>query len=214
MLPRIAITDVAPVVEHGRYPAKATVDEDFPVRANVFRDGHGHVGAGVVPIGPDGVERRTVTMTDLGNDAYEVWVAFDEPGAWSFRIESWADPYATWVHDATLKLAADVDTALMLADGASLLKRASVSAPVVDARVLDAALDIIDSDTRTPPERLAAATTPEVRNVLTRNPLRDQVGSSATYPVFGDRERALVGAWYEFFPRSVGTLRAAADRLD
>src|SRR5690625_2482526 len=87
MLSRIAITDVAPVVEHGRYPAKATVDEEFPVRATVFREGPGHVGAGVVPIGPDGEERRMASMVALGNDAYEAWVAFDEPGAWSFRIE-------------------------------------------------------------------------------------------------------------------------------
>src|SRR5690606_559460 len=49
---------------------------------------------------------------------------------------------------------------------------------------------------------------------------------SAKYPFFVDRERALYGSWYEFFPRSEGarvdpdgtvhsgTLRTAAKRLD
>src|SRR5699024_5931253 len=180
MLSRIAITDVAPVVEHGRYPAKATVDEEFPVRATVFREGPGHVGAGVVPIGPDGEERRMASMVALGNDAYEAWVAFDEPGAWSFRIEAWADPYATWVHDATVKVDAGVDTTFVLADGAGLLKRAAASVRAIDTAGLDTvgldtAVDLLGDDRLTPRERLAAGTTPEVRDILTRRPLRDHV---------------------------------------
>ncbi len=214
MLPRIAITDVAPVVENGRYPAKAAVDEEFPIRATVFREGHGQVGAGVALIAPDGEQRRVITMTALGNDAYEAWVRLDEPGTWSFRIESWADPYATWAHDAAVKIASDVDTALVLADGAALLARAAAVAPAPEARVLHAAIDLVADDARSPQERLADATTSKVRDALARNPLRDHVGTSDAYPVHVDRERALVGAWYEFFPRSFGTLLNASERLD
>ena len=36
---------VTPVVEGGRYPAKATVGEAFPVSALVFREGHDQLGA-------------------------------------------------------------------------------------------------------------------------------------------------------------------------
>ena len=45
--------------------------------------------------------------------------------AWSFRVEGWSDPYGTWVHDATIKVAAGVDVELMLAEGALLLERAA-----------------------------------------------------------------------------------------
>ena len=226
MLPRIAITDVEPVVSHGRYPAKATVGEPFPVRATVFREGHGQVGARVVLIGPDRVDRRTVPMTAHDNDAYEAWVDVDEPGSWSFRIESWADPYATWAHDAAIKIAADVDTALMLHDGTTLLTRAAAQAAGPDADVLNAAIRVTADVGRSPDERLAAATDDDVRAVLGRRPLREHTGCSPTYPFFVDRERALVGAWYEFFPRSegsevlpdgtvrTGTLLTAAGRLD
>ncbi|MEU3148789.1 alpha-1,4-glucan--maltose-1-phosphate maltosyltransferase, partial [Streptomyces sp. NPDC006999] len=68
--------------------------------------------------------------------------------------------------------------------------------------------------------RLAAGLTPEVDAVLARHPLRDLVTSSDPMPLLVERERALFGSWYEFFPRSEGTadephgtFRTAARRL-
>ncbi|CAM5273091.1 Alpha-1,4-glucan:maltose-1-phosphate maltosyltransferase [Streptomyces alboniger] len=56
--------------------------------------------------------------------------------------------------------------------------------------------------------------------VLARYPLRELVTASDTLPLLVERERALYGAWYEFFPRSEGTaqqphgtFRTAARRL-
>ncbi|MFC8571829.1 alpha-1,4-glucan--maltose-1-phosphate maltosyltransferase, partial [Streptomyces sp. NPDC057245] len=68
--------------------------------------------------------------------------------------------------------------------------------------------------------RLAGALTPQVDAVLARHPLRELVTSSDPLPLLVERERALYGAWYEFFPRSEGTpqhphgtFRTAARRL-
>ena len=36
---------------------------------------------------------------------------------------------------------------------------------------------------------------------------RTVLGSSEKYPIRADRERALVGSWYEFFPRSEGAIK-------
>ncbi len=41
--------------------------------------------------------------------------------------------------------------------------------------------------------------------MLARHPLRELVTSSDPLPLLVERERALYGAWYEFFPRSEGT---------
>ena len=38
---------------------------------------------------------------------------------------------------------------------------------------------------------------------------RTVLGSSEKYPIRSDRERALIGAWYEFFPRSEGAVKKA-----
>ncbi|MGW4519301.1 alpha-1,4-glucan--maltose-1-phosphate maltosyltransferase, partial [Streptomyces sp. NPDC004393] len=60
----------------------------------------------------------------------------------------------------------------------------------------------------------------EVDGVLARFPLREWVTSSDALPLLVERERALFGSWYEFFPRSEGTaqrphgtFRSAARRL-
>ncbi|KOV30310.1 alpha-1,4-glucan:maltose-1-phosphate maltosyltransferase, partial [Streptomyces sp. XY152] len=47
--------------------------------------------------------------------------------------------------------------------------------------------------------------TPEVDAVLAAHPLREPVSGSDPLPLLVERERALYGAWYEFFPRSEGT---------
>jgi starch synthase (maltosyl-transferring) len=84
-------------------------------------------------------------------------------------------------------------------------------------------------DPAVPPwDRLAAASSGRVLAILAEYPLRDLITRSARYPVIVHRQRALYGAWYEFFPRSEGvdvdpmgyreprsgTLRNAAGRLD
>jgi starch synthase (maltosyl-transferring) len=84
-------------------------------------------------------------------------------------------------------------------------------------------------DRALPPwDRLSAASAPDVQAVLAQYPLRDLVSRSPRYQVVVDRQRALYGAWYEFFPRSEGveidpmgyreprsgTFRTAARRLD
>ncbi|MDP9441219.1 MAG: alpha-amylase family glycosyl hydrolase, partial [Actinomycetota bacterium] len=65
----------------------------------------------------------------------------------------------------------------------------------------------------TPGERLAPALTPAVEALLYGPGKPAQVTRSATVPLWVDRERALNGAWYEFFPRSEGGLQGARDRL-
>ncbi len=230
MIARIPIMDVAPVVEGGVYPVKATVGETFQVAATVFREGHDQLGAGVVLTDPQGVDRPLVRLdaTDVV-DRYGASVRADTPGAWTFRIESWSDPYATWRHDAEIKIAAGVDVDLMLVEGALVLGRAAKAlgrGSTAERKTLTSALSTI-RDSRLPVSvRLAAATDVDVLDVMDRNPLRDLVGRSTPFPVYVDRVRALYGAWYEFFPRSegayvkadgtvvTGTLVTAARRLD
>ena len=127
LLPRIPIIEVFPVIEDGTLPAKATEGEPFPIRATVFREGHDAFAAEAVLLRPDGGEYSRTRMVDIapGLDRYEAWVAPDAPGAWTFRVDSWSDPYATWRHDAAVKVGAGIDVELMLEEGARLMERAA-----------------------------------------------------------------------------------------
>lgn len=227
---RIPVTAVGPVVDGGRWPAKAIVGEAVEITATVFREGHDAVAATAVLTRPDGTEAAAVRMeiVNAGLDTYRATLTPDAPGAWTFRVEGWSDPYGTWAHDAAVKVAAGVDVELMLTEGAALLTRAAdrPDLPAGIVETLRAAARGLADTTTTPAQRLAAGLTRGVAHALAAHPLREYVTASAEHRLTVERELAMVGAWYEIFPRSEGasydavaqrwrsgTLRTAADRL-
>ncbi|MFD5292393.1 alpha-1,4-glucan--maltose-1-phosphate maltosyltransferase [Streptomyces rochei] len=220
---RIPVRDVHPVVDHGRRPAKAVAGETFEVTASVFREGHDAVAANVVLKDPEGRPGPWTPMRELapGSDRWGAEVTPDAPGEWTYRVEAWSDPVTTWQRHARIKVPAGIDTGLVLEEGAELYRRAAAGVPKEAGRavVLAAAETLLD-DTLPVATRLAGALTPEVDAVLARHPLRELVTTSDPLPLLVERERALYGAWYEFFPRSEGTpdrphgtFRTAARRL-
>jgi len=217
---RIPIMDVSPVVESGRLPAKAVVGEQVPARATVFREGHGALGVELVLMDPAGRERARQRMSDLGT-GLDVWggeLIPDAEGLWGFAIEAWDDAWGTWWHRASIKVPAGVDIEIELEEGARLIESLTALDPT---RLTEIARTV--RDTELPPEvRLAAAGDPDVRAVLDANPLRAGVTRCGPWPLLVERRRALVGSWYEFFPRSEGargrplrsgTFATAAKRL-
>ncbi|MEU3842530.1 alpha-1,4-glucan--maltose-1-phosphate maltosyltransferase [Streptomyces sp. NPDC028635] len=220
---RIPVRDVHPRVECGRRPAKAVVGETFQVTATVFREGHDAVAANVVLRGPDGRKGPWTPMRELaeGSDRWGAEVTPDAEGHWTYTVEAWSDPVTTWRRHAAIKIPADIDTGLVLEEGGQLYERAAARAPRGPARVLlrQTAKTLLD-DSLPVQERYAAALAPEVDEVLARHPLRELVTASKAMPLLVERERALFGSWYEFFPRSEGTpeqphgtFRTAARRL-
>jgi starch synthase (maltosyl-transferring) len=209
MVGRIPITDVSPVVDLGRLPAKATVGETIPVVATVFREGHDELGANVLLHGPDGRPRPIVRMRPTGStpDRYEAQITLEAEGPWTFTVQAWSDPVATWRHNAEIKIPAEIDVELMLAEGALVLERAAANLPPKarpERRALVDAVTALRDTSRPVQARFAAGIGPEVDEVLAVYPLRELVTDEGPFPLFADRERALYGSWYEFFPRSEG----------
>jgi starch synthase (maltosyl-transferring) len=240
---RIPIRDVQPVLRFPGVPAKAVTGETFPVTATVFREGHEMLGTAVVLTDPGGRDRQPAVMRELaaGTDRYGAEVTPDGEGLWHFRVEAWGDPLARWRHDAAIKIPIGQDVELMLAEGSLLLERAARqvskpgSMPPDEARAARTARTALKAAARrladpraAPLESLAAAASPEVSAALAAFPLRDLLTSTEPFPLIVHRQRALYGAWYEFFPRSEGaevdparrrkpkpgTLQTAAKRLD
>ncbi|WP_327288620.1 alpha-1,4-glucan--maltose-1-phosphate maltosyltransferase [Streptomyces sp. NBC_01198] len=228
MIGRIPVLDVRPLVDGGRRPAKAVVGETFEVTATVFREGHDAVAANVVLRDPAGRSGPWTPMRELepGTDRWGARVTPTAEGRWSYTVEAWSDPVATWRHTAGIKIPAGIDTDLVLTEGALLYERAAAGVPKADGRaVVLAAADALRDTARPIASRHAAALTPDVVAVLDRFPLRELVSASRPLPLHVERQRALFGSWYEFFPRSEGavvqqgappqhgTFRTAAQRL-
>jgi starch synthase (maltosyl-transferring) len=219
---RIPVKDVRPQVACGRWPSRAVIGETVTITATVFREGHDFVGAAVVMRGPDKAKRPRVPMREI-NDGLAQWEAeevVDQQGRWTFVIEAWADPLATWRHGVEAKHAAGLPIALELEEGAQLLERAAAGAPKTARPLLTAAIEALRRADDDDGARLHAALTPGVIEVLESHPLRELVTTSERLSMWVDRKRALFSAWYEMFPRSVcaepgrpGTLRTAMTDL-
>jgi starch synthase (maltosyl-transferring) len=222
-----------PVVDGGRFPASSAVGEGVTLRANAFREGHDAMGVQAVIVDPEGAETALpMTCVNPGLDQWEARIVPDRPGHWAFRFEAFGDPYATWAHIAEVKVPAGIDVDLVITQGDQVLTRAleeisDGSRPTADGPVLQAAIDALHMDTLSPEARIAPGIAADLRAILRKRPLRDGVTVDGPHPLIVHRRRALVGSWYEFFPRSAGarfdpehggwvpgTLRTAVDALD
>src|SRR3712207_2622476 len=105
---RLGITDVAPVVSCGAFSTRAVIGEHLPITATVFREGHDAVAADVVVTGPDGARQPFNRMERFGDqpDRWLTTVVLDREGRWTYRVEAWSDPLATWHHAVEVKMAA------------------------------------------------------------------------------------------------------------
>jgi len=211
MTGRIGIDDVTPTAGGGRHPSKAVVGEVIPIGATVWREGHDAVAANVVwkRVGDRGPAHHVrMEPTGVGTDAFEAVVVADEPGLWTFRVDAWSDPWSTWRHAVTVKLDAGQSAAELANDfevGARLLQRVGRRPGERPHRDLLFGAANALRDTALPLRaRVAPALFPAVQTIMTERPVRELITRGRPQQVYVDRERALFGSWYEFFPRSTG----------
>lgn len=207
MINRIPVTDISPTVFFGGdfVPVKAIAGEEIPVSATIFREGHDLLGADVVLYNSQGKELSRSVMREEwhGGDRYQGSVRIPAQGDYTFTIDSYDHPFATWIHDAEIKIPADIDAELMCTMGRAIFEEKLAEDPSAKS-MLTAAIKILRDTTLSAMNRFSQTSTEEIRDYFSANPLRRLVTSTMHYPIRADHERALVGSWYEFFPRSEG----------
>ena len=209
--PRIPMALPHPSVPGGAFRPSAYVGEAVPFTVTAFREGHDRIGVNLRLFSPSGDEslHRLSPLND-GFDRWSTLVAPLEQGVWRFRFEAFADDFATWEHAADLKIAAGVDTALMREMGAQLFDRArgEKKRPGADKDALyEAARSLRDPDVHDD-VALSIVRDPAIAAMFADRPLMGLVSVGRDAELLVERERAGVGAWYEFFPRSEGATRA------
>ncbi|MDU2041893.1 alpha-1,4-glucan--maltose-1-phosphate maltosyltransferase [Bifidobacterium bifidum] len=224
---RIAVMDVTPNEESGRFPARVELGEPFKVTAQVFIEGRTKVGATAIVRNHRGKEmqRLPMTCTNPGLDRWEVMLTCGEHsdvkpwqpefaaikrqlGEWSVTIEGWEDTYKSWLHDAAIKVKVNDDVENALESGAQLLERwaktADAKLSAAQRKTIVAAAATMKDTSLTPEDRLAAATSEPVAQLHLTNPLRDGVSPSQPQRFLVQRPESSFAAWYQFFPRSEG----------
>jgi starch synthase (maltosyl-transferring) len=239
---RVVVEAVAPIVDGGAFPVKATVGEPVTVLADVFTDGHDRAAA-ALRVRHGRKPWREIPMVPLGNDRFTATFTPDRLGRWQYQVIGWLDHLGTWRHGMELKLAAGVDVTVDLQIGIRLIDAALAGAKGPDADALRWLRErLAAGDTSVlghlaaPEERHPDGHVPDLEDVepephtdeldldglFWRTGVRPPIASlPKPIEVEVDPERARFSAWYEFFPRSTiapatghGTLRDAIDRLD
>ena len=130
----------------------------------------------------------------------------DSVGLWTFRVDGWGDPIATWRKNVTAKLDAGQSESELSNDlliGARLLERAATGVPRQGRYpLIEAAARLREPGD--PFTRAGAALSPDVTELLEQYPLRELVTRGEQYGVWVDRPLARFSSWYEIFPRSTG----------
>uniref|UniRef100_UPI00404978B1 alpha-1,4-glucan--maltose-1-phosphate maltosyltransferase n=1 Tax=Candidatus Planktophila sp. TaxID=2175601 RepID=UPI00404978B1 len=216
MITRIPITEISPAVNFGGelVPVKAVAGEVIAVTATIFREGHDALGAHTLLFDDKGKEIARTPMREIwrGGDRFEGTITIPTRGEFKYAIEAFDDPFATWEHDSEIKIAADIDTELCCTIG-KLIFEEKLNEDASAKKLLSPAIKALTDTSLAPANRFSQATTTEIRAYFAANPLRRLVSRSELIPVRADRDRALVGAWYEFFPRSEGAIIDAHGRI-
>lgn len=211
--PTVVIENISPLIDGGRYPIKRAAGEDLVVEADVFKDGHDVVTA-VLKWRKSGAERWHETpMTPLVNDRWRATCSLFENATYEYTIEAWGDVFRSWQHEFRAKHEGGVsDLASETLEGAQLILAAAGRAGAAPdgARLVEIADRIKAGE---PKEVDQIAHWSELEALMASYPDRSRAteftfgapggGVGNGYPrIEVDRERALFGAWYEFFPRS------------
>ena len=215
MSKRFPIYDIDPVVYFGDkfLPAKAVVNEKIQVLATATREGHDALGIQVVLNDLNGNEYSRTNMREIwpGLDRYEGFVTPNKLGMWSFHIEAFDDPFHTWEHDCGIKIRAGIDVELCCQMGVEVFEFALESNEKTlsnkDKKEIERVISELKNPKKDPLARFEIATSVEIKKILEANPTRRYVATSEKYQIYVERDRALFGSWYEFFPRSEGAVK-------
>ncbi len=219
--PEVVIEHPQPVVDGGRFPAKAIIGDPLRVTADVFTHGHDLVRA-LVRTRRVGARRWVeVPMRHDGNDSFSAVVVQEADGPFEIEIAGVVDTLATWVRDARRRLEAGRPDAFESTFGTSLLEEASDGLEATGHLEAAARVRGLASRAR---EGVSAELLAEIAGAeadLALRPIPEESGATLRLKAFASRPKAAFSTWYELFPRSAspeagrpGTLRDVVGRLD
>lgn len=196
---RIAIENVEPTVDSGRFPVKCTAGEALRVQADILMDGHDRLAAQVLWRAADEAGWHEERMAPLGNDR---WAATFTPvriGKYYFTIQAWRDTWGTHREQVEKKHAAGQDVSLDVEEGRQLVAAAHKRAQGRDAGLAATLGELVrhwDLQAMLAPSTANAMSAADPQDCKTTDPVH--------YPVMADRREAAYASWYELFPRSCG----------
>ncbi|WP_293779695.1 maltotransferase domain-containing protein [uncultured Oxalicibacterium sp.] len=207
---RIAIEQVAPVVDSGRFPAKRIAGSHIEVEADIFGDGHDKLAAAVLWRPADDKQWQEVTMHLRDNDRWQAVLPLQRIGRHLFAVHAWRDHFATFRDELDKKHHAGLNVSLELQEGRLLIEKTLAqqgegSEHVAALKKLLKQLPSksrkkLDDEERAQAVQLFLAS--DTAALMRAADLREFRTQSDEYRIDVERRAAEFSNWYELFPRS------------
>ncbi len=206
--PRIAIENIRPCVDGGRFVAKRSVGERLAVEADVFGEGHDRMAAALLWRAADDENWHELPMRPVVNDRWRADVLLPRIGRYQYQVEAWIDVFGAWRDEVDKMAAAGQAVTLELREGAALLQAALARAEQEGrqqlVQSLRRTLRTLDEQ-RAQEARVALMLSPQVLRMMQQLDARAfKVRSVPVLQVDAERRAAAFSSWYELFPRSLG----------
>ena len=201
---RVAIEDVSPEIDGGRFPAKAVVGQDLRVEADIFCDGHDRIGAAVLYRHAGDHDWREAPMAFVDNDRWAAHFAVERQAPLEFTIHAWRDLFASWAEEVSKKAGAGQDVTAELSEVRPLLVAAIEGERGDDesrAR-LQEILRQFDADADVNARLALLLGGAVTRLYRLAGPRTNLTVYDKVLRVWVDRPAAAFSAWYELMPRS------------
>ena len=220
---RVVVERLLPEVDGGAFPIRRIPGEPVEVLADVIVDGHEPLRVHLESRSPGETVWQICPMSQDGNDRWRGTLVFNRPGQAVFRIRAWVDEVAHWQGGFSKKVQAEMteDYPLELSEGAKIIRQHAGRA--TDEAVKKDLLEWVSRwETRPDSPDAVLLSLDRSMGALAGGMPDPRFVTECPWEreVLVERERALRGAWYEFFPRSAGrvpgrhaTLLEAMERL-
>src|SRR5436309_5194268 len=131
------IAGVWPELAAGRFPVKRVVGDTFEVSADILREGHEALAAVLKYRTVKDTTWREVPMHHVDNDRWVGRFPLEENTRYLYTLEAYPDAYRSWAVDLEKRLAADMEVASELLEGAALLRPALARAVGADKKRIE-----------------------------------------------------------------------------
>ncbi len=199
---RVVFEGVAPEIEGGRYPVKRVIGEKVIVEADIFADGHDEISAWLLFRHQSEMQWRKTPMQFLLNDRWRAAFTVEELGIYHYSLAGRIEHFSTWKHDLDKKYQAGRFLEIERLIGVEFIQEAADRAGDKDALLLRKYAERI-RDAKDDAQALAVAREEELAELMAIHHNPELVTHyERQLSVAVEPEKALFGAWYEFFPRS------------
>jgi len=201
----IAIENVGPQVDGGRFPVKRLEGEIVRVSADIFRGETDVLEARVVFRPRGSAEWIENPMNPAANDLWVGEFKAGEPGLYEYSVTAWVNPYLSWLENIRRWLSGNEDVSADLLDGIKILEETRTRASDSQAEKIRGVIEAVRCVGQE--QALGFLEDPELLEVINAIRLRrGQVFYEKNLPLTVDRRSAGFASWYEMFPRSQGTV--------